>query len=499
MRCLYLAFSALLMALTCSDAWSSESQVLSDYQHWANNPAMFTWGGGTNDFASKSARFHLLNLTTGENTGDITGNKTIALISVINGFDWFKNLDERLKFWQLFGEELVPPHFVLRFAPDMGQDAKDIDFAKEQFVLGGLLVKEEAKGFAFRSEPTAETGGRRTTRWGEDGYQSWFCVYESFEVQRGGEAVGNSAFTFHGTVNLDIAANKILRINTDEGLGGDLPTLAKGAKLCLHSTGSLEVNALDARGSVTIDYSELAVTSSNRPFILGDLIIDENTTIVLPKTQKMVENTPYRLCSGRIIGETSKFQYNGEMLVSVVFEGNAVVYGTGRVRPDLANAEIGAKMFMVDDEAVKNCGAYWRDVPPDASGEGGKYLAIDGDGWMTVKSGRPRNGLSSYLNYWLGLDATAEAAPYLKVAADSPADGINLVVSGISPRNNDHIVVMYDVQSATELGAWDSASSVRTMEGGSSMMRLRDSETKRTVTVPLPESGVRYYRLRFME
>ena len=455
---------------------------------------MFTWGGGTNDFASMSARFHLLNLTTGENTLEIHGNTKLGT-SIETMFAWIKEMPG---FWQLFcdDEKLVPPHFVLRFAPDMGQDAKDIDFAKEQFVLGGLLVKEEAKGFAFRSEPTAGTGGRRTTRWGEDGYQSWFCVYESFEVQRGGEAAGDSAFAFHGAVNLEITANKTLRINTDEGLGGDLPKLAEGAKLCLVGAGSLEVNALDARGLVTIDYSNLAV-KNDRPFILGDLIVDENTTIVLPK--KLVENTPYRLCSGRIIGETSRFQHNGEMLAGVVFEGNAVVYGTGRVRPDLANAEIGAKMFMVDDEAVENCGAYWRDVPPDASGEGGKYLAIDGDGWMTVKSGRSRNGLSSYLNYRLGLDATAEAAPYLKVAADSPADGIKLVVSGISPRNNDHIVVMYDVQSATELGAWDSASSVRTTEGGSSMMRLWDRETRWTVTVPLPESGVRYYRLRFLE
>lgn len=110
----------------------------------------------------------------------------------------------------------------------------------------------------------------------------------------------------------------------------------------------------------------------------------------------------------------------------------------------------------------------------------GKYAVRDGDS-LTVKSGTPANGMSSYASYALGLDPDVAASkPVLDAVQNADGSSVAFRTLNVSPRE-DEVEVAYEVSAAdTPDGTYEK---VADAEGGSASVAI-DGAKK-----------VRYYKL----
>ncbi len=133
------------------------------------------------------------------------------------------------------------------------------------------------------------------------------------------------------------------------------------------------------------------------------------------------------------------------------------------------------KAFTLNEESNKVHKISWVD--------NGKYLACGTDGVLTVMSGSPANGRSSFESYVLGLNAADDKSrPYLKSIPNDDKENISFKFDGINPRVINGVTPVYKVEYATSFDFTNCDSS--------------SLSTSPNISVPLPTSGnkVMYYR-----
>lgn len=157
----------------------------------------------------------------------------------------------------------------------------------------------------------------------------------------------------------------------------------------------------------------------------------------------------------------------------VVPKNGKIEMNGSNVKVDLAQASEGE--YAVDKKSASGY-LSWKDA-------GGKYATLDGSG-LTVKTGTPANGLSSYESYLLGLDPDkADSKPIVQQVQNNDANRITFKLPGLSPKPESvtGVAVSYDL---LELATPKAETGVSTP--------FTDGNT---VTVDLPASGAKYYKV----
>ena len=130
--------------------------------------------------------------------------------------------------------------------------------------------------------------------------------------------------------------------------------------------------------------------------------------------------------------------------VSPAVTGDSLVL-TGNASVDLASLAVGT-YAVVHERAEKSYHLSWTDG-------GGKY-AVWEDGRLVVKAGAPRNGVSSYASYLLGLDAEDESAkPVLMFRPTADGTAFELDLPTVSSRSGREtgVTVGYELVSAADV------------------------------------------------
>ena len=190
------------------------------------------------------------------------------------------------------------------------------------------------------------------------------------------------------------------------------------------------------------------------------------------------------LASGVSLGDNKKL--NGVDIMGGGFgEMNALCKTTGAApvvpkdgkitletnsKVDLADLSAGA--YTVESAAGKSFHLRWDDA-------GGKYAKMSGNA-LTVVSGTPANGISSFLNYAFGLDKGDTDKTDLPVAVIKPGvaqtDSVEVYVPNVNPPADSGYTVYFQIQRKFgDNGAWENYGSEVKAGAGQLKIPLTDA------------------------
>lgn len=272
---------------------------------WQYAPGVFNWErrSDTNKLLSEGLYKQVDPISLEETGLVITGN--VASVNVPGYVG--TNLQSPWEIWcSTAGKRYKAPGYVMIFN---STSTDEIDAGFTDLAFGGMLVKAGAGGNSI-----SNTSGTRQTHFGDNrvsgGVDTWFRYLDNFTINRSGD------FTFHGKVNLEVAADKTLTINTHDQCKTKAFKLADGAVLKFHGNGFLNAgNALDATGEVTLDFSALDANRAT-PFIKSDLSVSQTTLLGFPSGWKA--GKAYTLCSGTLSANNA----DGRRLITVAGRGS---------------------------------------------------------------------------------------------------------------------------------------------------------------------------------
>ena len=154
--------------------------------------------------------------------------------------------------------------------------------------LGGLWVKSLADTDAGTVYAITGTG-TRATNFGVSGVSSLFKLEKSFTIDRQG------AFTFNGTVNLEVAQDTVFSINAS--YPHQNITVPSGSALKTTGAGSITIGNTD-NGLVV--NGTLDLSAATRPAMTGLVKISQGSTLVLPAGTAVDSAVSIAICSGTL-------------------------------------------------------------------------------------------------------------------------------------------------------------------------------------------------------
>lgn len=205
--------------------------------------------------------------------------------------------------WKTFtkatNNQYVDPGHVLRIAPGStataASDQTDIAAGIKQVMevdfpslsLGGLIVERGAPVFKITGSGDRQTffGDQRTS----NGVTAYFDINENIVIARSHNSNDNS-IKFFGDEIWTIADGKKVTLNASEEVEAKFPALDTVTHACVKVVGGGQfvVSTLKATGAVTLDLSAQKLARETS-VIEGTVVMDSNTTLVLPSDMQVGE------------------------------------------------------------------------------------------------------------------------------------------------------------------------------------------------------------------